>query len=91
MSASRGGEMVYARALRALECITHAGSIPVLGTYKNKEQNVFTHGDEFDGRMSALGAEGTGFNSRVPDQIDLGFEPMHNRCVPVLEIYCGIS
>lgn len=26
-------------------------------------------GDEFDGRMSALGAEGTGFNSRVPDKL----------------------
>ena len=24
--------MVYARALRALECITHAGSSPALGT-----------------------------------------------------------
>ena len=46
---------------------------------------MFTHGDEFDGRMSALGAEGTGFNSRVPDQIDLGFEPMHNRCMPILD------
>lgn len=29
---SRGGEMVYARALRALECITHAGPSPALGT-----------------------------------------------------------
>ncbi len=49
--------MVYARALRALECITHAGSSPALGT-----------GDEFDGRMLALGARGTGSNSRVPDK-----------------------
>lgn len=50
--------MVYARALRALECITHAGSSPALGT-----QN----GDEFDGRMLALGARGSGSNSHVPD------------------------
>ena len=49
--------MVYARALRALGCITHAGSSPALGTL----------GDEFDGRMLALGARGTGFNSLVPD------------------------
>ena len=34
---SRGGEMVYARALRALECITHAGSSPVLGTFDISE------------------------------------------------------
>lgn len=68
----------------SLKQLTRCEYDSILGTYKNKEQNVFTHGDEFDGRMSALGAEGTGFNSRVPDQIDLGFEPMHNRCVPVL-------
>lgn len=36
---------------------------PVLGT------DMSIYGDEFDGRMSALGAEGTGFNSRVPDKI----------------------
>ena len=33
----RGGEMVYARALRALECIIHAGSSPVLGTRRRQE------------------------------------------------------
>ena len=57
--------MVYARALRALECITHAGPSPALGTFST----YLNFGDEFDGRMSALGAEGTGFNSRVPDKL----------------------
>lgn len=52
--------MVYAKALRAFECITHAGPSPALGT-------IDFFGDEFDGRMLALGARGTGSNSRVPD------------------------
>ena len=33
--------------------------------------NIRAFGDEFDGRMLALGARGTGFNSLVPDRFDI--------------------
>ncbi len=36
--------------------------------------------------MLALGARGTGFNSRVPDLIDFKIEPIHNRFIPILDI-----
>jgi hypothetical protein len=32
--------MVYARALRALECITHAGPSPALGTIRDFDKSV---------------------------------------------------
>jgi hypothetical protein len=35
--------------------------------------------------MSALGAEGTGSNSRVPDKIDGKFEPLYNWFMPILD------
>jgi hypothetical protein len=35
--------------------------------------------------MLALGARGTGFNSRVPDKIDFGFVPPYNWYMPILD------
>ena len=36
--------MVYARALRALECITHAGPSPALGTlFVNDKKFISSH------------------------------------------------
>ncbi len=54
---SRGGEMVYARALRALECITHAGPSPALGTTECGS----------DGRAPRLGRGGPRFESGHSD------------------------
>lgn len=35
--------------------------------------------------MLALGARGTGSNSRVPDRIDTWFEPIYNWSMPILD------
>ncbi len=48
--------MVYARALRALECITHAGPSPALGTRVSVSKDDFAEHSSFDSECSADGS-----------------------------------
>lgn len=89
--------MVYARALRALECITHAGSSPVLGTHISSflgQRSIvpikvyFMHGESCPRHTSECSAVGSA------PRLGRGgprFEPGHSDlllCVDFLAKFC---